>query len=75
MLVLLHYEQGLTLDEIGPVMGLSKAALSRRLKRIRDALLETTDALPRAEIKRLIRQAYDLVFAKLPKKTQAALAE
>ncbi len=37
--------------------------------------LETADALPRAEIKRLIRQAYDLVFAKLPKKTQAALAK
>ena len=27
----------------------------------------------RAEIKRLIRQAYDLVFAKLPRKTQVAL--
>jgi len=36
--------------------------------------LETADALPRAEIKRLIRQAYDLVLAKLPKKTQAALS-
>src|SRR2546426_11000692 len=36
--------------------------------------LETEDALSRPEIKRLIRQAYDLVFAKLPKKTQAALA-
>ena len=32
-------------------------------------------ALPRTEIKRLIRQAYDLVFAKLPKKTRAALAK
>lgn len=45
LLILLYYEQGLTLDEIRPIMGLSKAALSRRLKRIRDALLETTDAL------------------------------
>ena len=35
--------------------------------------LQTEDALPRAEIKRLLRQAYDLVFAKLPKKTQGAL--
>jgi predicted DNA-binding protein (MmcQ/YjbR family) len=35
--------------------------------------LETEDALPRAEIKRLLRQAYDLVLAKLPKKTQAAV--
>jgi len=34
--------------------------------------LETADALPRAEIKRLIRQAYDLVFAKLPKKPGCA---
>ncbi|HTS28271.1 MAG TPA: MmcQ/YjbR family DNA-binding protein [Bryobacteraceae bacterium] len=33
--------------------------------------LENEDALPVAEIKRLLRQAYDLVLAKLPKKTQA----
>src|SRR5262249_5346697 len=37
--------------------------------------LETEDALSRAEIKSLIRQSYDLVIAKLPKKTQAALAK
>lgn len=35
--------------------------------------LETADALPRAEIKRLIHQAYTLVFAKLPRKTQTQL--
>jgi predicted DNA-binding protein (MmcQ/YjbR family) len=35
--------------------------------------LESPDALSRAEIKRLLRQSYDLVFAKLPKKTQAKL--
>ena len=35
--------------------------------------LETADALSRAEIKRLIHQAYDLVFAKLPRKTQTQL--
>jgi predicted DNA-binding protein (MmcQ/YjbR family) len=35
--------------------------------------LERPDALPRPEIKQLLRKAYDLVFAKLPKKTQAAL--
>ena len=35
--------------------------------------LENEDALPVAEIKRLIRQSYDLVFAKLPKKTQKEL--
>src|ERR1700736_2439845 len=35
--------------------------------------LEREDALPRAEIKRLIKQAYELVCAKLPKKKQAEL--
>ena len=35
--------------------------------------LETSDAIPRTEMKRLLRQAYDLVAAKLPKKTRAAL--
>jgi predicted DNA-binding protein (MmcQ/YjbR family) len=36
--------------------------------------LESEDALPRTEIKRLIRQSYDLVFAGLPKKTQKSLS-
>jgi len=35
--------------------------------------LESEDALPRAEIKRLVKTAYGLVLAKLPKKKQAAL--
>jgi predicted DNA-binding protein (MmcQ/YjbR family) len=35
--------------------------------------LEHEDALPTAEIKRLIRQSYDLVLSKLPRKTRAAL--
>ena len=35
--------------------------------------LETEDALTAAEIKRLIRNSYDLVFAKLPKKTRGEL--
>ncbi len=35
--------------------------------------LETGNALPRSEIKRLLRTSYDLVFEKLPKKTRAAL--
>jgi len=50
LLVLLHYEQGLTLEQIEPVMGLSKAALSRRLKRIRDALLAAADELARRRV-------------------------
>ena len=37
--------------------------------------LEREDALPRAEITRLIRNSYDLVVAKLPKKKQAELAK
>jgi hypothetical protein len=36
--------------------------------------LEHEDALTVAEIKRLLQRSYDLVFAKLPKKTQAELA-
>ena len=35
--------------------------------------LQTEDAVSRVELKRLLRQAYDLVFARLPKKTQASL--
>ncbi len=35
--------------------------------------LEHEDALPAGEVKRLLRQSYDLVWAKLPKKTRAAL--
>ena len=50
LLVLLYYEQGLTLEAIGAVMGLSKAAVSRRLKRIREALLEAADALARRRL-------------------------
>jgi predicted DNA-binding protein (MmcQ/YjbR family) len=36
--------------------------------------LESEDALTAAEMKRYLKQSYDLVFAKLPKKTQAELA-
>jgi predicted DNA-binding protein (MmcQ/YjbR family) len=37
--------------------------------------LETLDALPRAEIKRLLAKSYALVVARLPKKAQAELAQ
>ena len=36
--------------------------------------LESENALPCSELQQLITRSYDLVFAKLPKKTQAALA-
>jgi len=48
-LLLLYYEQGLTLDEIRPIAKRSKAALSRRLDRIRQEL--------KAEVDRLAREA------------------
>jgi predicted DNA-binding protein (MmcQ/YjbR family) len=36
--------------------------------------LESEEVLPAAEIKRLVKQSYELVLAKLPRKTRAALA-
>jgi predicted DNA-binding protein (MmcQ/YjbR family) len=36
--------------------------------------IETEDALSVAELRRGLRNAYDLVFAKLPRKTRAELA-
>ena len=45
------------------------------LARAQWVALESESALPAAEVKKLLRQSYDLVFAKLPKKTQAALAQ
>jgi len=47
LLLLLHYEQGLTLDEIAGVCGGSKAALSRKLQRTRDELRSAIDSLSR----------------------------
>jgi len=35
--------------------------------------LESEDAIPAAELKRRLRDSYDLVVAKLPKKARAAL--
>lgn len=45
LLMLLYYEQALTLDQIGALIGLSKAAVSRRLARIRTAVLDAANAL------------------------------
>jgi predicted DNA-binding protein (MmcQ/YjbR family) len=45
------------------------------LARAQWVTLEREDVLPRPELKRLLRQAYDLVFAKLPRKTQAGLKD
>lgn len=35
--------------------------------------LESDDAIPRTELKQLLRQAHEVVLAKLPKKMQASL--
>ena len=43
------------------------------LARAQWVALETRDALPRDELARLLRDSYDLVLAKLPKKTRDAL--
>jgi len=51
--------------------GIVPAPYSARLKWV---ALETEEALSRAEVKRLVKQSYDLIVAKLPKKTQAKLA-
>jgi predicted DNA-binding protein (MmcQ/YjbR family) len=44
------------------------------LARAQWVALQTRDALPAGELTRLLRESYDLVFAKLPKKTQDALS-
>ena len=44
------------------------------LARAQWVALEREDSIPRAELKGLLRKAYDLTVARLPKKTQAALA-
>jgi predicted DNA-binding protein (MmcQ/YjbR family) len=38
------------------------------------AALESPDSLPHPEIERLVHRSYDLVFSKLPRKTQAAFS-
>jgi len=49
LLLLLHYEQELSLDEMAPLLGASKATLSRRLKRLRLAVRQSVEALAVAE--------------------------
>ena len=44
------------------------------LARAQWVALESEDAIPRTELKRLVRQAYEIILAKLPKKTQAKLS-
>jgi len=43
------------------------------LARAQWVALETLDALPAADLERLLKRAYELIFAKLPRKKQAEL--
>lgn len=49
LLLLLYYEQGSTLEEVGAILGASKAALSRRLSKIRAALRADIESRTGAE--------------------------
>jgi predicted DNA-binding protein (MmcQ/YjbR family) len=44
------------------------------LARAQWVALETKDALPESELARLLRDSYDMVFAKLPRKTREAVS-
>jgi RNA polymerase sigma factor (sigma-70 family) len=50
LLLQLYYEEELTLDAIGAALGLSSAAISRRLKHTREELRETIDARAQREV-------------------------
>lgn len=50
LLLLLYYEQGLTLDEMVSVLGSSKATLSRRLDRLRRGLRHAIEAGARQDL-------------------------
>ncbi len=62
-----------TPEEFGELTDLPGIIPAPYLARAHWIALEHEDALPAAEIKRLLRKSYDLVFAKLTKKAQAAL--
>lgn len=57
LLLFLHYEQDLTLEQIAPMLETSKATLSRRLKRLREGI--------RATIDRVARQKYRATAAEV----------
>lgn len=74
LLLLLYYEQGLTLDQMTNVLGGSKATLSRRLTALRSALRDAIDANARRELRvdaAALRERLD--FARLEFDLAAAL--
>jgi len=62
-----------TPEEFGQLTDLPGVIPAPYMARAQWVALETADALPPAELQRLLCQSYDLVFAKLTKKAQAAL--
>jgi predicted DNA-binding protein (MmcQ/YjbR family) len=58
-------------DELIEFEGIIPAPYTARNKWV---MLERLDALNDSEIKRLIKDSYEMIFSKLPKKTQAELA-
>jgi len=74
LLLLMYYEQGLTLDQMANVLGGSKATLSRRLSALRSALRDAIDANARRELRvdaAVLRERLD--FARLEFDLAAAL--
>jgi predicted DNA-binding protein (MmcQ/YjbR family) len=61
-----------TFAELTERMGIIPAPYMARAKWV---ALEIKEALNTTELSQLLRESYDLVFAKLPKKTQRALAQ
>ena len=62
-----------TAEEFGELTELPGIIPAPYLARAQWIALEQENALPAAEIKRLLRKSYDLVLAKLTKKSRAAL--
>jgi predicted DNA-binding protein (MmcQ/YjbR family) len=61
-----------TFAELTERIGIIPAPYMARAKWV---ALETKEALGIEELKQLLRESYDLVFAKLPKKTQESLSQ
>jgi predicted DNA-binding protein (MmcQ/YjbR family) len=64
-----------TPEEFGELTQLAGIIPAPYLARAYWVALQSEDALPASELKRLLRQSYELVLARLPKKARAALAD
>ena len=58
-------------EKYGELIELPGIVPAPYLARAQWVAFEGADALPRAETKKLVRQSYDLVLERLPKKVQA----